>query len=163
MEIWSFLNHLVILRLTLYFVHTQFSQTPFFVRFLFNYFIYLSNLHMWPYYRRTSTSLDDLAVDFEGDSYPLNELAAISKKDPKRYSSSSICCVPNGTAVLFAVKDKRCRIMAVLNKILGGICFLLEHFTHTKSELKCFQIKWRKCFQRQFSNCWKFQRNLKRK
>jgi hypothetical protein len=34
---------------------------------------------------RSSTSLDELAIDFEGDSYPLNELAGISKKDPKRY------------------------------------------------------------------------------
>jgi hypothetical protein len=40
---FNFLNHLVILRLTLYIVDAHFSQTPFFVRFLFNY---LSNLHM---------------------------------------------------------------------------------------------------------------------
>jgi hypothetical protein len=33
---------------------------------------------------RSSTSLDDLQVELEGDSYPLNELAAISKKDPTR-------------------------------------------------------------------------------
>lgn len=33
---------------------------------------------------RSSTSLDQLPVELEGDSYPLNELAAISKKDPKR-------------------------------------------------------------------------------
>jgi len=33
---------------------------------------------------RSSTSLDQLPVELEGDSYPLNEIAAISKKDPKR-------------------------------------------------------------------------------
>ena len=33
---------------------------------------------------RSSTSLDELPVMLEGDKYPLNELAAISKKDPKK-------------------------------------------------------------------------------
>jgi len=33
---------------------------------------------------RSSTSLDELPVLLEGDLYPLNELAAISKKDPKK-------------------------------------------------------------------------------
>jgi len=33
---------------------------------------------------RSSTSLDELPVMLEGDLYPLNELAAISKKDPKK-------------------------------------------------------------------------------
>ena len=33
---------------------------------------------------RSSTSLDNLLVELEGDSYPLNEVALISKKDPKR-------------------------------------------------------------------------------
>lgn len=33
---------------------------------------------------RSSTSLDQLPVDLEGDSFPLNEIASISKKDPKR-------------------------------------------------------------------------------
>ena len=32
---------------------------------------------------RSSTSLDQLPVMLEGDKYPLNELAAITKKDPK--------------------------------------------------------------------------------
>ena len=34
---------------------------------------------------RSSTSLDELEIELEGDIYPLNELAAISKKDPKRF------------------------------------------------------------------------------
>jgi len=33
---------------------------------------------------RSVTSLDELPVELEGDIYPLNELASISKKDPKR-------------------------------------------------------------------------------
>ena len=33
---------------------------------------------------RSSTSLDELQIELEGDTFPLNELAAISKKDPKR-------------------------------------------------------------------------------
>merc|ERR1719234_1440137 len=33
---------------------------------------------------RSATSLDNLPVELEGDKYPLNELALISKKDPKR-------------------------------------------------------------------------------
>jgi len=33
---------------------------------------------------RSSTSLDELPVKLEGDMYPLNEVAAISKKDPKK-------------------------------------------------------------------------------
>jgi ribosome recycling factor len=33
---------------------------------------------------RSSTSLDLLSVELEGDLYPLNEIATISKKDPKR-------------------------------------------------------------------------------
>ena len=33
---------------------------------------------------RSSTSLDNLPVELEGDIYPLNEVALISKKDPKR-------------------------------------------------------------------------------
>ena len=33
---------------------------------------------------RSSSSLDSLPVDLEGDQYPLNEIATISKKDPKR-------------------------------------------------------------------------------
>ena len=34
---------------------------------------------------RSSTSLDELEIELEGDIFPLNELAAISKKDPKRF------------------------------------------------------------------------------
>ena len=33
---------------------------------------------------RSSTSLDELPIMLEGDKYPLNEVAAISKKDPKK-------------------------------------------------------------------------------
>jgi len=33
---------------------------------------------------RSSSSLDDLPIELEGDVFPLNELATISKKDPKR-------------------------------------------------------------------------------
>merc|ERR1712055_64893 len=33
---------------------------------------------------RSATSLDNLPVELEGDIYPLNEVALISKKDPKR-------------------------------------------------------------------------------
>ena len=33
---------------------------------------------------RSATSLDNLPVELEGDKFPLNELALISKKDPKR-------------------------------------------------------------------------------
>jgi len=33
---------------------------------------------------RSASSLDTLKVDLEGDEYPLNEIASISKKDPKR-------------------------------------------------------------------------------
>eukprot|EP00092_Neocalanus_flemingeri_P024055 GFUD01026093.1.p1 GENE.GFUD01026093.1~~GFUD01026093.1.p1 ORF type:complete len:319 (+),score=111.30 GFUD01026093.1:40-996(+) len=33
---------------------------------------------------RSSTSLDEIQVLLEGDTYPLNEIAAISKKDPKK-------------------------------------------------------------------------------
>ena len=32
---------------------------------------------------RSSTSLDELPIMLEGDKYPLNEVANISKKDPK--------------------------------------------------------------------------------
>merc|ERR1719499_1253782 len=33
---------------------------------------------------RSATSIDEVPVLFEGDSYPLNEIASISKKDPKK-------------------------------------------------------------------------------
>jgi len=33
---------------------------------------------------RSSSSLDELPIELEGDVFPLNELATISKKDPKR-------------------------------------------------------------------------------
>jgi len=33
---------------------------------------------------RSSTSLDEIPVVLEGDTYPLNEVASISKKDPKK-------------------------------------------------------------------------------
>eukprot|EP00088_Acartia_fossae_P067569 TRINITY_DN8448_c0_g3_i1.p1 TRINITY_DN8448_c0_g3~~TRINITY_DN8448_c0_g3_i1.p1 ORF type:complete len:178 (+),score=42.48 TRINITY_DN8448_c0_g3_i1:140-673(+) len=33
---------------------------------------------------RSTSSLDELPIELEGDVYPLNELTSISKKDPKR-------------------------------------------------------------------------------
>ena len=42
---------------------------------------------------RSSTSLDELEIELEGDIYPLNELAAISKKDPKRFVKKSYICL----------------------------------------------------------------------
>jgi ribosome recycling factor len=33
---------------------------------------------------RSATAVDDLPVDLEGDTFPLREVASISKKDPKR-------------------------------------------------------------------------------
>jgi len=44
----------------------------------------LKNVYMHQLNVRSSTSLDELPVNLEGDSYPLNELATISKKDPKK-------------------------------------------------------------------------------
>jgi len=41
--------------------------------------IYLHQLSV-----RSATSIDGILVNFEGDSYPLNEIASISKKDPKK-------------------------------------------------------------------------------
>ena len=39
---------------------------------------------MLPYGSRSSSALDELPIALEGDTYPLRELAEISKKDPKR-------------------------------------------------------------------------------
>ena len=44
----------------------------------------LKSIYMHQLTVRSSTSLDELPVMLEGDLYPLNELAAISKKDPKK-------------------------------------------------------------------------------
>ena len=54
---------------------------------------------------RSATSLDNLPVELEGDKYPLNELALISKKDPKRLviDASSF---PQATAnIMSAIRD----------------------------------------------------------
>ena len=44
----------------------------------------LKSSYMHQFNVRSSTSLDELPVMLEGDKYPLNEIAAISKKDPKK-------------------------------------------------------------------------------
>lgn len=51
---------------------------------------------------RSATALDDLPIEFEGDIFPLRELADISKKDPKRLIIDT-SAFPQSTVNIMAV------------------------------------------------------------
>ena len=56
---------------------------------------------------RSATSLDELEIELEGDLYPLNELASISKKDPKRLIID-VSAFPQATKnILNAIKGRQ--------------------------------------------------------
>jgi len=54
---------------------------------------------------RSATSLDELEIELEGDLYPLNELASISKKDPKRLIIDASAFPQATKNILMAIKN----------------------------------------------------------
>merc|ERR1719495_2841 len=62
--------------------------------------IYLHQLSV-----RSATSIDEILVNFEGDSYPLNEIASISKKDPKKVIIDASAFPQAAVDIMKALRD----------------------------------------------------------
>ncbi len=57
------------------------------------------------FFCRSSTSLDDLPVPLEGDTFPLKEMASISKGDPKRVVIDSSSFPQATKSIVEAIRD----------------------------------------------------------
>jgi len=65
----------------------------------------LKHIYQHQFSLRSATSLDELQILFEGDKYPLNEIASISKKDPKKLIIDASAFPQAAQNIMTAIRD----------------------------------------------------------